>query len=107
MVAIGEIVNSSDVESRCLQATYLVGRLMEQFDAEHKFVGDLAPQHPAREPMILVTGSGIDPVAAAAESCPVAEVLLNPDRHESMSPAGAEPAIDIACRRLQQRVDGD
>src|SRR5450759_2536758 len=107
MVTIGEIVDPSDVETRRLHAANLIGRLVEQFDSERKFVGDLALQYPTREPMVLVAGAWVDPVAATAKGRPVAEIRLNPERHESVSAASTEPASSIARGRLQQRVDSD
>ncbi len=78
MIAIGKIVNSAEVETRRLHAADRVRRLVEQFHSERKVVSDLALQHPTHEPVVLIAGAGVDPIAAAAKGRPVAEVLLNP-----------------------------
>lgn len=107
MVVIGEIVNPSDIKTRRLLPADLSRCLVEQFHSELKFIDDLALQHLAREPVVLIAGAGVDPVAAAAKGHPVAKILLNPDRYKGVSPASAGPAGRIARGRLQQRVDGD
>jgi len=127
MVAICEIVDPSDVETRRLRNTDLarrlakqrstaeacqlhaadhIRRLVEQFDTEHKLVRDLTLQHPTDEPIVLIGGAGVDPVAPAPVGRPVAEVLLHPNGHECVSPTSTKPASGIARGRLQQRVDG-
>src|ERR1700730_8822284 len=105
MVAVGEIVDPSDVDTRRLHSADLIGCLVEQFDTERKFVGDPAFQYPTHEPMVLIAGAWVDPVAVTAKGRPVAEILLNPERHECVSPASTEPVSSIARGRLQQRVE--
>src|SRR5208282_1851860 len=62
--------------------------------------------HPTHEPIVLIGGAWVDPVAPAPVGRPVAEVLLHPNGHECVSPTSTKPASGIARGRLQQRVDG-
>src|SRR5579872_2345414 len=81
---------------------------MEKLDPEHQLLGDLILQLPAEEPVVVVSGTRIDPEPAAPVRLPtVPEALLNPHRQEHASLAGAKAPARVARRRFKERKHSD
>ena len=57
--------------------------------------------------MILGAGAVIDTVTAAAIGGSFAEAFLNPERKIRAHVAGAEPAIHVAGRKLDERIHAE
>ena len=86
-----KIENAAEIEAGRIRAADGIGRLMEQLAAEREIVGNLILQQPAREPIVAIAGTGIDPEAAAAIGRPAAEILLQPKGKISARRAAARP----------------
>src|ERR1700722_15686652 len=109
-----EIVDGADVEARGgLRVNRISGaegdrrRLVEDFAADSELLRDLTLQQPAEEPVVAICGAVamIDPVTAAAIGGPIAETFLNPERKIRAHVAGTEPAIRVAGRKLDERIN--
>src|ERR1700684_3980192 len=111
-----KIVDGAYVEARGgLRVNRICGaegdrrRLVEDFAADSELLRDLTLQQPAEEPVVAICGAVamIDPVTAAAIGGPLAEAFLNPERKIRAHVAGAGPAIHVAGRKLDERINAE
>src|SRR6202161_4674827 len=111
-----KIVDGAYVEARGgLRVNRICGaegdrrRLVEDFAADGELLRNLTLQQPAEEPVVAICGAVavIDPVTAAAVGGPLAETFLNPERKIRPHIASAEPAIHVAGRKLDERINAD
>ena len=77
MIVRIKIIDATEIEAGAVFAADHAGRLMEYLSAERQFVCDLTLEQPAKEQIILIAQplGLIDPIAAAAIGCPIAEAF--------------------------------
>src|SRR5712692_2708460 len=103
MMMRAEIVAAAEIEAGAVLAAGPPGRGMEDLAAQSERPGHLPRRCHAKQPPVLVTGPGIEPIPAAAEDVPVGDGLVEPERDERAGAAGAKPLAGVAGRNFDQR----
>ena len=107
MIVVGKIVNGADVKFGARPDVHRLGSLVIYFRAYVQFFGHLTLEQPAFIPPVVIAGSGVNPVTAAAVGCPWAKAFLQPHGEESLQMAGAQAGFSIAGWNFKERENAD
>src|SRR3954451_11435891 len=106
MPVFREVIDCSDIEAGTVLDTRCRRGLMKDLDPYLELFTDLSPYRHPCEAVVLVAGTRIDPVAAAAIDRPGAKVLLQPKRQKVLHMAAAEAEFLISGRHEHRRIEG-